>query len=121
MLSQSLDLLQARDYPESSWALPGKGSWAFPGEVFIILAPSRPFPPQNWQSERHICHVEQREESILSHPWDPLSASLGRIRVLGLHPWDGADNPQGELILSPVQGRALQMRPGNVFWEMEAQ
>lgn len=138
MLSQSLDLLRARDYPEtfpvvregSYW----KGiSWASPGEVLIILAPFRLFPPPQTGRARDTSATWSKGRnpscptpSSLGSP--PLmSASFGRrarrIRVLGhqLRTWDVADNPQEELILSPVEGRALQIRPGNICWEMEAQ
>ena len=56
-----------------------------------------------------------------------MATSLGwrecRIRVLGhqLDTWDMADNPWEELILLSVEERALQRRPGNVCWELEAQ
>lgn len=46
-----------------------------------------------------------------------------RIRVLRhwLDTWDVAGNPWEELTMLSVEGRALQGRPGNVSWELEAQ
>lgn len=73
MLSQSLDLLRARDYPEtfpvvregSYW----KGiSWASPGEVLIILAPFRLSPPPRLaEQETHL----QRGAKGGIHPVPP--------------------------------------------------
>lgn len=86
MLSQSLDLLRASDYPEtfpvvregSYW----KGiSWAPPGEVLIILAPSRLFPPKLAEQETHL----QRGAKGGIHPVSPpapLDLILSRVPPL---------------------------------------